>query len=274
MKKPTTADSQAAGAAAEMQPRGPAPSSKVLIESAKRAGAKAVVAIMWEFPRRGGVQWRGCNALKDLAFDGGTHTCEQTRFASMLRLGQPTDGARVEIAISGGIQAIMHALQVFPSDAIVQHHGCLAIMNVAFNSGRWGWLHFVFSQLSLTCCLCCSEPNRAQFVAAGAVQLVLEALRTCPDDHGVQASACGALANLAQNGTHGTRLSELLRRSPGTVHTHTDDARAIVVVKGGIPLIVAALSKFPTRHRVVQRACWALLSLTARNGTVHCPVWR
>lgn len=128
----------------------------------------------------------------------------------------------------------------------------------------------MFSQLSLTCCLCGSEPNRAQFVAAGAVQLVLEALRTCPDDHGVQASACGALANLAQNGTHGTRSFELLSRSPGTVHT--DDARAIVVVKGGIPLIVAALSKFPTRHRVVQRACWALLSLTARNGTVHSVV--
>lgn len=57
----------------------------------------------------------------------------------------------------------MHALQVFPSDAIVQHHGCLAIMNVAFNSGM-GVDHFVFSQLSLTrpllcrtqsCTVCC-----------------------------------------------------------------------------------------------------------------------
>jgi len=41
----------------------------------------------------------------------------------------------VEIAVGGGISAILTAMKNFPSDPLVQHHGALSVMNLAFNSG-------------------------------------------------------------------------------------------------------------------------------------------
>ena len=46
-----------------------------------------------------------------------------------------TESARVEICIAGGIAAVLSAMKGFPKDALVQHHACLSIMNLAFNSG-------------------------------------------------------------------------------------------------------------------------------------------
>ena len=51
----------------------------------------------------------------------------------------------------------------------------------------------------------------------------------------------------------------------------TDAAREIAAAIGGVSLVIDALRRFNNRSRVVQRACWALLSLAARNGT-HCGV--
>lgn len=52
----------------------------------------------------------------------------------------------------------------------------------------------------------------------------------------------------------------------------TDAAREIAAAIGGVSLVIDALRRFNNRSRVVQRACWALLSLAARNGT-HTLVW-
>lgn len=62
------------------------------------------------------------------------------------------------------------------------------------------WLATFLPTHPLTRVVLCPEPNRAQFAAAGAVQLILAAMRNCAADHGVQACACGALANLVQTG--------------------------------------------------------------------------
>ena len=46
-------------------------SSKQIVEAAAAAGPTAVVSAMWDHASRAGVQWRGCNALKDMAYNGG-----------------------------------------------------------------------------------------------------------------------------------------------------------------------------------------------------------
>lgn len=126
-------------------------SSKQIVEAAAAAGPTAVVSAMWDHASRAGVQWRGCNALKDMAYNGGACPpwwpyvpqsclwrwgCVAVECCLMCdNAVARTESARVEICIAGGIAAVLSAMKGFPKDALVQHHACLSIMNLAFNSG-------------------------------------------------------------------------------------------------------------------------------------------
>ncbi len=50
---------------------GMGPSSKVIVESAKKHGVAALLNVLREFPTRVGVQWRALNVLREMASESG-----------------------------------------------------------------------------------------------------------------------------------------------------------------------------------------------------------
>jgi hypothetical protein len=113
--------------------------SKAVVDSAKKFGVGAVLGAMREYPNRAGVQWRALNVLREMASESGV--CA-SRVSSLCCLDPDVvgavvvaDGMRAQIAIHGGIGAVLIAMRSFPKDLNTQHFGARVIMNLAFKSG-------------------------------------------------------------------------------------------------------------------------------------------
>ena len=182
-------------------------------------------------------------------------------------------------------------MKCHPRDPLVQHHAALSIMNLAFNSGAITVPPTACSRWDLVCCtvrcLTLARPAASRALGPRAEPCSVYGGRS-----GAAAAASDAQlrrrpwrAGVCLRCTSEPRPSRCDRAvwlsGPPAVHSlfvlclclcrcaaaSTDAAREIASAIGGVGLVIDALRRFGNRSRVVQRACWALLSLAARNGT-------
>lgn len=178
---------------------------------------------------------------------------------------------RLSIAKHGGVSIILAFMATYQKDACIQQYACEALRNLACNDdGASGtkWL-----------------PDEAAKVAfAGAVGPILLAMKTHPNEVGVQEQACRALCNLAvynddtQQSCDGISVvlsamkmhpneADLLRSACQTLWSLSRSAdNSISIARlGGIGAILSAMKNHPNEAGLQEAALEALGSLSDNN---------
>ena len=186
---------------------------------AQAGGIETVVRVMNENPTAELLVEHACIVLAHLSW----HNDQQNHEASNER--------RCLIGESGGVEAILGAMQQHPTAAVLLKYACWALQNL---------------------CVGNNDDNKQRIAQAGGVQAVVQAMNGHPSAELLVEHACTALTYLCLTNTK-------------TDDKTSADRRVLLVQAGGIETILNALQCHPTAAVLLKYACWALHILCADN---------
>lgn len=162
------------------------------------------------------------------------------------------------IALVGGVEAILGALERHESDAAVAETSCDALFRLTPGTAARRVRRALGAQL--TAALACPANVRMQIPRVSSVQPILGALRRHESNAAVSRAGCCAFALLAVNGGAERRtLSCALRAYCACCAA---DNQALIASGGCVEAIVSALRRHESDVDVAEAACATLFVLT------------
>lgn len=141
--------------------------------------------------------------------------------------------ARISISLTGGLLAIVKALQRFAHDAMIQATGCRALQNLALDPN-----------------------NKTAIVNAGGIPMIVQAMKAFPWHEGIQMCGCGTFQNLLWSWGNNNKNDNTNN------NTNHNNKRKRIYDAGGIPVIIQAMNQHPDATDLIDYACGAIYLLT------------
>ena len=110
----------------------------------------------------------------------------EEREARRVREAEARQAALEQIYMgTGGIEDVLRSMRMYPQDAGIQEHGCMALLNLAYNN----------------------TDNEVKIVKAGGIEAIISAMKAHPGEAKVQEEACRALGSLAYNADNKVKIA-------------------------------------------------------------------
>jgi len=178
---------------------------------------------------------------------------------------------RIRLEICDGLSTVLRVMHLYRNHAAMQTAVCRVLVTAARPIGGFEGATFRIGMETIS--------NAGRIGSGGGITLILEAMKKYPYDASLQAMACWSLVNIALVPS----LKQAIIAANGfewvitTMRLHPENVevqfRAIfalvnlvspvnVLPTDAVKLLVQAMSKFPSNHALVNRACIVLQNLS------------
>jgi len=244
-------------------------------------GLDVVLSAMKTHKTKSAVQYEGCKMIALLAWAEDNETIERKGGANVL-LAVLESGPTPKVS-AAALEALVN-LSTTPSirNMIIDKNGLNAVIAVVEKSPANVNVQIEGCELILNLASCGDKSNATKIAAAGAIPLVIDAMRNHENDETIIKTCCEALQNLSVTGTARNEITkaggipiilDLLEREVEEMQgdildllrnlTLGNAVQSEVISNGGVEKVLGFMREFPFNLLLLEKACTVLSILTA-----------